>query len=167
MQTTPEMIQQQHYLRSFETMHTVDATQNPFHTAPMGKMEFMHMHQPSSPTSPTAPSGLPSSLQAANADVYIPMNVMTSQQYKTHACQECRKRFKRLEHLKRHMRTHTLERPFSCPVPGCGKAFSRSDNLSQHVKTHQRHQYRERTAAAQAAVTVNSSIWENATAVDC
>ncbi|KAG2186483.1 hypothetical protein INT44_002705 [Umbelopsis vinacea] len=167
MQTTPEMIQQQHYLRSFETMHTVDTNQNPFHSAPMGKMEFMHMHQPSSPTSPTAPSGLPSSLQAANADVYIPMNVMTSQQYKTHACQECRKRFKRLEHLKRHMRTHTLERPFSCPVPGCGKAFSRSDNLSQHVKTHQRHQYRERTAAAQSAVTVNSSIWENATAVDC
>lgn len=57
---------------------------------------------------------------------------------KSHICPiiQCQGRFKRLEHLKRHMRIHTLERPFSCNFPGCQKSFSRSDNLSQHVKTH-------------------------------
>ncbi|KAG0272681.1 hypothetical protein BGZ95_011540 [Linnemannia exigua] len=59
---------------------------------------------------------------------------------KNHCCRVpgCMKRFKRLEHLKRHTKTHTLERPFACTTTGCNKRFSRSDNLSQHIKTHQR-----------------------------
>ncbi|KAI7874172.1 hypothetical protein K492DRAFT_103147, partial [Lichtheimia hyalospora FSU 10163] len=59
-------------------------------------------------------------------------------QQKSHMCpvMQCQRRFKRLEHLKRHMRIHTLERPFACTYPGCHKTFSRSDNLSQHIKTH-------------------------------
>ncbi|WFD29505.1 hypothetical protein MSPP1_000514 [Malassezia sp. CBS 17886] len=54
---------------------------------------------------------------------------------KQHVC-HCGRRFKRMEHLKRHSRTHTQERPHKCPVESCGKSFGRSDNLAQHVKTH-------------------------------
>lgn len=50
-------------------------------------------------------------------------------------CPECEKQFKRLEHLKRHIRSvHSNIRPFHCKY--CDKKFSRSDNLAQHLKTH-------------------------------
>lgn len=49
---------------------------------------------------------------------------------------ECKRAFKRYEHLKRHNLMHTGERPHKCKFPGCSKAFSRSDNLSQHYKVH-------------------------------
>lgn len=57
----------------------------------------------------------------------------------------CGRLFKRMEHLKRHLRTHTMERPFACNK--CEKKFSRSDNLNQHLRTH------EKTGGALSAET--------------
>ena len=48
----------------------------------------------------------------------------------------CGRLFKRAEHLKRHLRTHTMERPYQCDR--CHKRFSRSDNLNQHLRIHAR-----------------------------
>lgn len=45
----------------------------------------------------------------------------------------CNKSFTRSEHLARHRRKHTGERPFSCPH--CKKNFLRLDNLRQHKQT--------------------------------
>lgn len=45
---------------------------------------------------------------------------------------DCRMVFTRSEHLARHIRKHTGERPFQCH---CLKSFSRLDNLRQHCQT--------------------------------
>jgi zinc finger protein BrlA len=51
----------------------------------------------------------------------------------------CKGRFKRQDHLKRHIKTHSNEKPFVCWVPGCQRGFSRNDNLTVHCKrTHAR-----------------------------
>ena len=46
----------------------------------------------------------------------------------------CGKRFTRSDELQRHLRTHSGEKRFACPV--CGKRFMRSDHLAKHVKVH-------------------------------
>ncbi|KAI1432151.1 hypothetical protein GGR50DRAFT_626983 [Xylaria sp. CBS 124048] len=46
-------------------------------------------------------------------------------------CPHCGRVFKRSEHLERHVRTHTKEKPYICH---CGSAFSRRDLLTRHVR---------------------------------
>ncbi|EPY52827.1 transcription factor Hsr1 [Schizosaccharomyces cryophilus OY26] len=49
-------------------------------------------------------------------------------------CHICQKKFKRSEHLRRHIHSlHTTDKPFVC---FCGKRFSRRDNLRQHERMH-------------------------------
>ncbi|CAK3796598.1 zinc finger transcription factor [Lecanosticta acicola] len=47
-----------------------------------------------------------------------------------HVCNTCGRSFARLEHLKRHERSHTKEKPFECPE--CSRCFARRDLLLRH-----------------------------------
>ncbi|KAI7901203.1 uncharacterized protein BX663DRAFT_515247 [Cokeromyces recurvatus] len=49
---------------------------------------------------------------------------------------DCNMVFTRSEHLARHERKHTGEKPYKCIVPGCERMFSRFDNMMQHTQTH-------------------------------
>ena len=64
---------------------------------------------------------------------------------KQYACQfvspeghRCVSRFDRMEHLKRHMGKHSVERPYPCPLACCDKRIQRPDNAGDHFKTHLR-----------------------------
>lgn len=47
-----------------------------------------------------------------------------------HVCMTCTRSFARLEHLKRHERSHTKEKPFECQ--SCTRCFARRDLLLRH-----------------------------------
>ncbi|KAJ5236994.1 hypothetical protein N7489_007085 [Penicillium chrysogenum] len=49
-------------------------------------------------------------------------------------CGSCKKNYKRLDHLARHVRSHTQTKPYKCHV--CPKAFTRPDLLKRHVAGH-------------------------------
>ncbi|PYH48759.1 uncharacterized protein BP01DRAFT_379163 [Aspergillus saccharolyticus JOP 1030-1] len=49
---------------------------------------------------------------------------------KSRICVHCGRSFRRTEHLERHVRTHTKEKPYIC---FCGAAFTRRDLLKRHT----------------------------------
>ena len=51
-------------------------------------------------------------------------------------CSRLRKPFTKRHKIQNHVRIHTGERPFPCPVGDCGKRFSRQDGLLTHIKVH-------------------------------
>ncbi|KAI2794013.1 hypothetical protein POX_a00603 [Penicillium oxalicum] len=53
----------------------------------------------------------------------------TGRGVKARICNHCGRAFRRTEHLERHVRTHTKEKPFIC---FCGAAFTRRDLLKRH-----------------------------------
>ncbi|XP_063960035.1 zinc finger protein Xfin-like [Lytechinus pictus] len=57
----------------------------------------------------------------------IPKHIST----RPYACTQCEKRFKRNDHLKEHMYTHTGKRPFECSL--CPKSFRRRTELGSHL----------------------------------
>ncbi|KAI1169950.1 DNA binding regulatory protein AmdX [Nemania sp. FL0916] len=90
-----------------------------------------------------------------------------------HVCATCQRSFARLEHLKRHERSHTKEKPFECPE--CTRCFARRDLLLRHQqKLHQsttpssrprnRRESTSSTATAQSRARKNSVAGSNAAA---
>ncbi|KAL3470556.1 fungal-specific transcription factor domain-containing protein [Aspergillus californicus] len=51
---------------------------------------------------------------------------------RSYECNRCARTFARLEHLQRHERSHTKEKPFACDE--CPKSFTRKDLLVRHER---------------------------------
>ncbi|KAK0703862.1 fungal-specific transcription factor domain-containing protein [Lasiosphaeria miniovina] len=93
----------------------------------------------------TSPSGAAPSVPAGDeAASTITVNTKTPTNFpppktdkpRPHICGTCQRSFARLEHLKRHERSHTKEKPFECPE--CTRCFARRDLLLRHQqKLHQ------------------------------
>ncbi|KAK6151381.1 hypothetical protein DH2020_014016 [Rehmannia glutinosa] len=56
---------------------------------------------------------------------------------KLNICNECGATFRKPAHLKQHMQSHSLERPFTCPVDDCHSSYRRKDHLTRHLLQHQ------------------------------
>ncbi|KAI1113210.1 DNA binding regulatory protein AmdX [Nemania sp. NC0429] len=84
-----------------------------------------------------------------------------------HVCATCQRSFARLEHLKRHERSHTKEKPFECPE--CSRCFARRDLLLRHQqKLHQSttpsSRPRNRRESTSSAATAQSRARKNSVA---
>ncbi|KAJ5211098.1 Zinc finger C2H2 [Penicillium cf. griseofulvum] len=68
-------------------------------------------------------------------------------------CGTCSQSFTRIDHLGRHVRSHTRERPYRCSV--CNKRFGRADLLSRHSALHDPHR---ETASTKRRRTEGNSV---------
>ncbi|KAK2592535.1 hypothetical protein QQS21_009750 [Conoideocrella luteorostrata] len=95
-------------------------------------------------TSPDAAAAAPAAANPDDSASTITVNTKAPANFpppktdkpRPHVCATCQRSFARLEHLKRHERSHTKEKPFECPE--CARCFARRDLLLRHQqKLHQ------------------------------
>jgi hypothetical protein len=76
------------------------------------------------------------------------MSSVTEPAVAMYQCGFCKAEYGRADHLVRHVRGHTKQRPFICTM--CGKGFARQDLLKRHASTHNG----ESVAGSDAEVTI-------------
>ncbi|KIV92492.1 hypothetical protein, variant 1 [Exophiala mesophila] len=69
-------------------------------------------------------------------------------------CHRCGRAFKRSEHLNRHLRTHTKEKPFRCQ---CGAPFARQDLLKRHIRLSHPERFQSRLSHEESLTSMRAS----------
>jgi len=79
--------------------------------------------------------GMPDIPMTSNAEIRAEMKIQSPRDagHCSYECKFCKKVFANITHLKRHLPSHTGEKPFHCKL--CGLKFSRKDNLLKHERT--------------------------------
>lgn len=126
----PRHTRNHHSVSSISHSHSLSDPNMAASLALLPSAQSQYMSPPTPPSRGATPLSRSMSARTHRSSPSLPLVV--SSMDKSHVCEICQKRFKRLEHLRRHNKTHTGERGFRCEVVGCGKWFSRSDNLMAH-----------------------------------
>ncbi|KAJ5688961.1 hypothetical protein N7462_003353 [Penicillium macrosclerotiorum] len=79
-------------------------------------------------------------------------------------CYMCNKTFSKKEHLTRHIRGHTKERPFQCSI--CGRLYSRSDVLRRHQRNHDDQKEQGFSVASKGELATDSALLTPASAAE-
>ncbi|KAF9404395.1 hypothetical protein BGZ94_004204 [Podila epigama] len=109
----------------------------------------------SSATSSKQASPAPSNRSDSNSE-YPAMKGSKGKLFQCTGFGDCRMVFTRSEHLARHARKHTGEKPFQCVVDGCTRMFSRFDNMVQHTQTHTKGARRESSVGIASKIAAES-----------
>ncbi|CAK8679160.1 unnamed protein product [Clavelina lepadiformis] len=75
-------------------------------------------------------------LKAFKAKYKLVNHIRVHTREKPFECPVCSKGFGRSENLKIHKRTHTGEKPFRCKYPGCDRRFANSSDRKKHSYMH-------------------------------
>ncbi|WOO80793.1 Biofilm and cell wall regulator 1 [Vanrija pseudolonga] len=115
---------------------------------------------PSLPSPPAGPGSRPGTAGYTQEGApIVPVGISGGKMFRCRGFGECDKVFTRSEHLARHVRKHTGERPFPCH---CGKAFSRLDNLRQHAATVHADQTQLNEAMLTSLASVHAALSQRA-----